>query len=69
METRVIRVSRKTYADLAKRGTLRDTFDTVIRRLLTRESNIKTENGDIPEQDSVPNQQYPIQPQSPLREI
>ena len=37
--TKVIRITEKTYTDLAKRGTLQDTFDSVIQRLLTTPAN------------------------------
>ena len=39
METKVIRVSTETYTDLAKRGTLEDTFDSVIKKLLVGAGN------------------------------
>jgi predicted CopG family antitoxin len=32
-----IRISEETYKDLVKRGTLSDTFDKVIQRLLQQE--------------------------------
>ena len=34
LQTKTIRISKETYADLAEHGTLSDTFDTVIQRLL-----------------------------------
>jgi hypothetical protein len=34
-DSKMIRISNKTYTDLAKRGTVTDTFDTVIQDLLT----------------------------------
>jgi predicted CopG family antitoxin len=34
MQTKTIRISNETYSDLAKHGTLSDTFDIVIQRLL-----------------------------------
>jgi len=41
--TKIIRVSEETYSDLAKRGTLSDTFDTVIQRLLKSRRGIQDE--------------------------
>lgn len=39
LQTKTIRVSKETYADLAKHGTLSDTFDTVIQQLLKSSTN------------------------------
>jgi hypothetical protein len=41
--SKVIRISNETYTDLARKGTLADTFDTVIQRLLIPE---KTETSE-----------------------
>lgn len=35
--SKMISVSEKTYKDLAQRGTLEDTFDSVIQKLLKEE--------------------------------
>jgi predicted CopG family antitoxin len=42
--TKTIRISEETYYELAKRGTLEDSFDTVIRSLLTSAPNTKNNN-------------------------
>ena len=34
MKTRVIRVNEETYDSLLNQGTMRDTFDTVVQRLI-----------------------------------
>jgi predicted CopG family antitoxin len=36
--TKTIRISSATHKDLEKLGTLKDTFDSVIRRLLSSQS-------------------------------
>jgi predicted CopG family antitoxin len=36
----MISISEKTYKDLAQRGTLEDTFDSVIRQLLEKEKTV-----------------------------
>jgi predicted CopG family antitoxin len=46
LTTRTIRISKETYADLAKHGTLSDTFDTVIQKLLLKSA---TSKGDVAE--------------------
>jgi uncharacterized protein YccT (UPF0319 family) len=67
LETRTIRISEKTYRDLAKRGTLADTFDTVIQRLLTSIPSVENEkNGDTAEKGFGPKPAFSIHSRSAL---
>jgi len=38
---KTIRISEETYKELAKRGTLEDSYDKVIKSLLKKEETIK----------------------------
>jgi len=38
-----VKLTFKTYHDLAKLGTLNDTFDSVIARLIQKSANVKSE--------------------------
>jgi predicted CopG family antitoxin len=39
-KSKMISVSEKTYRDLAQRGTLEDTFDSVIQKLLKEKQEV-----------------------------
>jgi hypothetical protein len=67
MSTKVIRITAKTYFELAKRGTLRDTFDTVIQKLLKSGTDIKNgKKEDYVRKDSPPSHHNPPTVQEPL---
>jgi len=38
---KTIRISEETYQELANKGTLEDSFDSVIRKLLQKQEEIK----------------------------
>jgi predicted CopG family antitoxin len=45
--TKTIRISEETYYELAKRGTLENSFDSVIRSLLTSAHNNNNNGGAV----------------------
>ena len=43
IQCKSIKLTVKTYRDLAKLGTLNDTFDSVIAELIQKSANVKSE--------------------------